>query len=148
MALATRVDRPLMRVSAGRLRLSFVIPALLLICRGARTGTRREVPLLYVPAGNDVLLIGSNGGRTRDPAWCHNLRQHPDVECAIAGERRAFAAVELTGSERDRAWQQALAVYPGYRRYAGRAGRRIPVFRLHPRVPTEPSATTGEISES
>jgi hypothetical protein len=63
MRLATRVDRPLMRKSGGRLRLSFVMPLVLLRCPGARTGIVREVPLLYVPDGTNVVLIGSNGGQ-------------------------------------------------------------------------------------
>jgi hypothetical protein len=67
MHLATIVDRPLLRLGNGRLRLSFVVPMLLLTCRGARTGARREVPLLYVPDGGNVLLIGSNGGSLMSP---------------------------------------------------------------------------------
>ncbi len=68
MHLATRVDRPLLRLTNGRLRLSFVVPMLLLNCRGAKSGELREVPLLYVADGENVLLIGSNGGKpTRPP---------------------------------------------------------------------------------
>ena len=77
MHLATWVDRPLMRWTAARVRLSFVIPTLLLNCRGAKSGLLREVPLLYVPEGEDVVLIGSNGGKTVAPAWCHNLCHEP-----------------------------------------------------------------------
>ncbi len=130
MRLATWVDRPLMRISSGRLRLSFVIPTLLLRCPGARTGRMREVPLLYVPDGDNVLLIGSNGGQARSPAWCHNLRRRKQVVCLLHGEEVCFETAELAGRRREEAWQRAVAVYPGYARYAERAGRLIPVFRL------------------
>ena len=135
MHLATWVDRPLLKLSAGRWRLSFVVPVLLLRCRGARTGRLREVPLMFVPDDDAPLLIGSNGGRSRDPAWCHNLRHGPDVSCVVDGAERHFRAVELGQADRPRAWQSAVALYPGYARYAQRAQRTIPLFRLIPREP-------------
>ena len=132
MHLATWVDRPMLRATKGRLRLSFVIPMLLLRCRGAQTGIEREVPLLYVPVGDAVLLIGSNGGQTRDPAWCHNLRAQSEVRCLFRGEELKFAARELSGSEHTSAWEDAVGVYPGYVRYQERVERKIPLFRLDP----------------
>lgn len=132
MRVATVVDRPLMRASGGRLRLSFVIPCLLLCCRGARTGRTREVPLLYVPDGPDLLLIGSGGGSEREPAWCSNLRAGPEVICVRGGRSERRRAVELTGESRQAAWEKAVIVYPGYGRYQTRVARQIPVFRLVP----------------
>jgi deazaflavin-dependent oxidoreductase (nitroreductase family) len=135
MHLAAWVDRPLMRLTTGRIRLSFVVPMLLLSCRGAKSGLLREVPLLYVPDGDHVLLMGSNGGQTHEPAWCHNLRHEPRVSCALKGRVRKFRARELCGAEREEAWRGAVAVYPGYDRYAQRVERLIPVFRLVPEGP-------------
>lgn len=132
LRLATVVDRPLMRWSRGRLRLSFVIPLVLLRVRGARSGVLREVPLLCVPDGEDLILVASNGGRPRAPAWSHNLRAHPSVEGVRAGRRRRYRAEELSGPARADAWAKARAVYPGYDRYAARVARTIPVFRLRP----------------
>ena len=130
MKLATVVDRPLMRLSAGRLRLSFVIPMVLMDVRGARSGVVRSVPLLFVPDDLDLLLVASNGGQSRHPGWCFNLRAHPEVSCTLRGRTAPYTARELSGAERSRAWDLALSVYPGYARYAERAGRQIPVFRL------------------
>lgn len=132
MHFATRIDRPLIKATKGRLRLSFVIPVLLLHCRGAKSGMERELPLLYVPAGEGVLVVGSNGGQVRDPAWCHNLRAQPSVRCTFGGRERSFAARELSGSERTLAWEDAVGVYPGYVRYQARVERKIPLFRLEP----------------
>lgn len=130
MRLATVVDRPLLRLTTGRLRLSFVIPCLLLRCRGARTGKLREVPLLYVPDGDDVLLVGSGGGGEREPAWCANLRAEPRVECDRLGCTEYREAEELADEARDLAWTRAIVAYPGYARYQERISREIPVFRL------------------
>lgn len=130
LRVATLIDRPLMRWSAGRLRLSFVIPLVLLRVRGARSGALREVPLLCVPDGDDLILVASNGGRPREPAWAHNLRAHPDVKGLRDGRSRRYRAEELAGTARSDAWKKATAVHPGYDRYAERASRPIAVFRL------------------
>ncbi len=130
MRFATWVDRPLLKVSRGRLRLSFVIPCLLLRVRGAKTGVLREVPLLYVSDGEDVLLVGSGGGAVRRPAWCANLEAHPEVETVRQGRVEKRLARKLTGAERAEAWSLAVNVYPGYASYQVRVSREIPVFRL------------------
>ena len=132
MHFATWIDRPLLRATKGRLRLSFVIPVLLLHCRGAKTGIEREVPLLYVPLEDAVLLIGSNGGQARDPAWCYNLRAEPEVRCTFRGKEGSFVAQELSGAEHALAWEDAVTVYPGYVRYQAQVERKIPLFRLDP----------------
>ncbi len=130
MTIASVIDRPLLRISRGRLRLSFVIPCLLLRVRGARSGVIREVPLLYVPDGDDVLLVGSGGGAEREPAWVHNLRANPEVVTLRGGREERRRATVLTGAERSEAWQLAVATYPGFRYYQARLAREIPVFRL------------------
>ena len=128
--IASTVDRPLLKASRGRIRLSFVIPCLLLRVRGARTGLLREVPLLYVPDGDDVLLVGSGGGSESEPGWSRNLRVNPEVTTMRSGRVEARRSLLLTGCDRDRAWNLAVAVYPGFERYQARVAREIPVFRL------------------
>lgn len=147
MRLATRVDPPLMRLSGGRLRLSFVIPVLLLHCTGARTGKPRTLPLLYVPgpcsaAAEDgsggperLLLIASNAGQDRHPAWYFNLLAEPQVGCVIDGIKRKYIAKLLTQEARSAAFHRASLIYPGYVRYAQRCEREIGVFELEIRDP-------------
>jgi deazaflavin-dependent oxidoreductase (nitroreductase family) len=130
MRFATAVDGPLLKLSRGRVRLSFVIPCVLLRTRGFRSGRQREVPLLYVPDGDDLLVVGSGGGSVREPAWCANLRAEPLVECVRSGRVEARRAEELKGEDRARAWQRALLVYPGYESYQARLDREIPIFCL------------------
>lgn len=130
MRFAAFVDRPLLKMSRGRFRLSFVIPCLLLRVRGARTGLIREVPLLYVPDGDHVLLIGSGGGAEQEPAWALNLRTNPEVSILRAGREEVRRSTLLAGADRARCWQLAVAAYPGFERYQARVSREIPVFRL------------------
>lgn len=130
LRLATRIDRPLMRVSRGRWRLSFIIPCVLIECRGVRSGLLREVPLLCVPDGDNLLVVGSNGGAEREPAWCANLRAAPDIRARYSGRDLSLKAVELEGAQRARAWLLATDAYPGYEQYQARLSRQIPLFRL------------------
>lgn len=127
------LDRPLLRLSRGRLSVSLGQPVLLLETRGARSGRPRATPLVYLQDGENVVLIASNGGRPGHPAWYHNLRAHPEASLTLRGVTRRFRAREATGEERERLWQRAVDFYPGYDTYQARAGsRRIPVLVLAP----------------
>ncbi len=71
-----------MKATRGRVKLNVAVPMVVLTSMGARTGVWREVPLAYFTDGDDVILIASNYGSKRHPAWYHNLRANPDVSCA------------------------------------------------------------------
>lgn len=135
-----------MRMSAGRWRLSFVIPCVLIECRGVRSGRLREVPLLCVPDGDSLLVVGSNGGAEQEPAWCANLRACPEIRAKHSGRELSLRAVELDGEQRARAWRLATDVYPGYLRYQARLSRRIPLFSLVPQRDERPPDQSAGIT--
>ncbi len=127
------IDRPLLRLSGGRVSVSLGQPVLLLTTRGAKTGQLRSTPLLYVADGDNVVLIASNGGRSRHPAWYHNLRAHLEATLTVRGRSGQYQAREVTGEERERLWKKSLELNPGYATYQERAGKRlIPVMLLMP----------------
>ena len=108
-------------------------PMLLLDHVGAKSGTRRTSPLIYVEDGRDVVIVASKGGHPKHPAWYHNLLAHPDTTVQIGRERRAVHAHVADPDERARLWPMAVAVYGPYRDYQERTGREIPVVVLSPR---------------
>lgn len=133
--VANRIDRRLLRWTNGRVGM-FVGQAVgLLYVRGAKSGAIRETPLLYTPDGERFLLVASNAGSSRHPAWYHNVTANPDVEfLPRGGPRGPYRARELEGAERDAAWAKVNDHYAGYETYQGRTGgRRIPVIALEPR---------------
>lgn len=133
--IAHHVDRLALRLSGGRQTLSALlagIPTIILTARGARSGKRRSVPLLGVPAGEEIVVIASNWGQAKHPAWYHNVRANPEVEVTRDGRSERYVAREAAGDERERYWQHAVAVYPGFAAYRRRAGRQIPVIVLSP----------------
>jgi deazaflavin-dependent oxidoreductase (nitroreductase family) len=128
----THADRRLLPRTGGRVSLTPRAPVAVLETVGARTGQTRRTPLLYVADGDDLVVVASNGGGSRDPAWLHNVRARPDVRVLAAGrgweERRARVA---GGAERARLWDLACDLYAGYEVYQRRAGARsLPVVVL------------------
>jgi deazaflavin-dependent oxidoreductase (nitroreductase family) len=125
------------RASGGRIghRLPGVgAPMLLLDHVGARSGTKRTSPLLYLADGDDLVIVASKGGYPKNPAWFHNLVAHPDTTVQVGRERRAVHARIATAEERDRLWPLVVELYSGYGDYQQRSkGREIPLVVLEPR---------------
>ncbi len=126
----------LYRASGGRIGHS--IPGvggkmLLLDHVGAKSGTKRTSPLLYVKDGADVVIVASKGGFPKHPAWYHNLIANPDTTVRIGAERRRVHARVATPEERERLWRKAVKAYGGYEDYQVRTDRQIPLVVLEPR---------------
>ena len=129
------VDGAALRLSGGRTTASALfsgLPIIQLTTIGAKSGQPRTVPLVGIPDGDRLILIASNWGQTKHPAWYHNVRANPIVIVTRDGQARAYKAREVTGEERAACWARAVALYPGYRGYAARAGRGIPVVVVEP----------------
>jgi deazaflavin-dependent oxidoreductase (nitroreductase family) len=129
------IDRRLIPLSRGRLKVAMGQPILLLHTRGARSGQPRTTPLLYTPSDDGYLIVASKAGAQHHPAWYHNIRAHPDdVAIELDGARIPVRSRIAEGPERDRLWQRVNDNYNGYDTYQARAGDRlIPVVLLEPR---------------
>lgn len=107
------------------------LPLVMLTTVGARTGARRTVPVLGIPDGERLIVIASNFGQRRNPAWYYNLKADPCAMVTVDGVTRQVEATELTGSERERCFQLGVRINPGWLRYRARAAHReIPVIML------------------
>jgi deazaflavin-dependent oxidoreductase (nitroreductase family) len=128
------IDRKLIPLTRGRLKVALGQPIVLLHTRGARSGQPRTTPLLYTPHAEGFIIVASKAGAAHHPAWYHNIRAHPDdVAVEISGRRIPVHAREVKGRERDDLWRRANDNYNGYQRYQARTGNRIiPVLLLKP----------------
>jgi F420H(2)-dependent quinone reductase len=99
---------------------------------GAKSGTLRTSPLLFVPDGESLVLVASKGGFPKHPAWFHNLRANPETYVQVGAERRRVRARVATAEERPRLWDEAVAIWPGYEDYRRRTDREIPLVILEP----------------
>ncbi len=132
-AIIWKLDPHLLRLTRGRLGFGLLLPTALLETRGARTGQARRNAVIYFHDGERVTIVASKLGMPHHPAWFHNLRAHPDV---TLGGQPFRAEVVDDPTERERLWELADRVFPGYAAYrerARRAGRTIPIVQLAPR---------------
>jgi len=130
----TPVDRLLFRISGGRLKLSApMIPSLTLFTTGAKTGLRRETPLMCFPRDDGSWFVaGSNFGREQHPAWSTNLIAHPEAEVHYRGRTTPVHARLLDAAQAEATWPVLERQWPHYRDYEKTAHRSIRIFALEP----------------
>jgi deazaflavin-dependent oxidoreductase (nitroreductase family) len=133
LALITTVHRALYRATGGRIgaRLRGA-DMLLLATLGRRSGQQRVTPLLYVADGERFVVVASNAGDDRHPAWLLNLRKQPAAEIQIGPRKLRVRALEASDAEAERLWPKLLASYPNFHDYRTHARRHIPVVMLEP----------------
>lgn len=100
---------------------------------GAKTGQRRDIPLMYVPYKEGVLLVASLGGAPKNPTWYYNLVAHPDIDVRVKDKSLRLRARLASPSEKAQLWPICVEHYPPYEDYTQRTNRDIPVFICEPR---------------
>ena len=121
------------RATRGRLGGNLAgLPMLLLTTTGRRTGEHRTSPLPYftIEATGELVIVGSNNGAPRDPAWWLNLKANPEATIQVMGDRSVARARLAVGEERARLWPDLVAFNRPWEKYAERATRLIPVVIL------------------
>jgi deazaflavin-dependent oxidoreductase (nitroreductase family) len=108
--------------------------SLLLTHVGHKTGRVYTIPLLYVSDGERFVVVGSNAGDAKPPAWWRNLEARPDARVQVGARVYAVRARLAQGEERARLWAVLVANYRDYARYARRTrgNRELPVVVLEP----------------
>ncbi|MDX6739467.1 nitroreductase family deazaflavin-dependent oxidoreductase [Actinocorallia sp. A-T 12471] len=127
------LDRGLHRITGGRMMLAqALIPTLYLTTTGAKSGQPRVTPLLCMPEDGGWIVVGSNFGQDKHPAWTGNLLKQPRASVEFRKRTYDVTGVLLEGAEREETWTRLNALWPVFRRYQSRAERDLRVFRLTP----------------
>jgi deazaflavin-dependent oxidoreductase (nitroreductase family) len=128
-----KLNVPLYRMSGGRLfgKVNRA-PVLLLTTTGRKSGLPRTTPVVYLADGKNFVVIGSNAGHNRTPAWSLNLKARPQAEIEIGHRHRTVRARVAVGEERSDLWRRHNEQYSGFDEYEARTGRDIAVFVLEP----------------
>jgi deazaflavin-dependent oxidoreductase (nitroreductase family) len=135
----TRLHAAIYRLTRGRV-LGRVggQPVLLLETAGRRTGQPRTTPVQYLADGDTFVVVASNAGAARPPAWYLNLRASPHAQVQVGERTIDVRAQEAAGQERAELWQRMTAANRYLERAARKAGRDLPVMALVPSPPTTP----------
>jgi deazaflavin-dependent oxidoreductase (nitroreductase family) len=128
---AGKMNVPVYRASGGRLmgRVGRA-PVLLLTTTGRKSGQKRTAPVVYLADGERMIVIGSNAGNHRVPAWSLNLKAEPTAEVEVGRRRIAVRARVAEGEERAELWRKANEQYAGFDDYETRTSRDIALFVL------------------
>nr|WP_281248363.1 nitroreductase family deazaflavin-dependent oxidoreductase [Cryptosporangium aurantiacum] len=105
-------------------------PTLLLTTRGRRTGALRRTALIYGRDGENYLLVASNGGADRHPAWYLNLTADPAVTVQVGSEVFAATARTADAAEKAALWERMTEVFPRYDLYRTKTERDLPLVIL------------------
>jgi hypothetical protein len=63
------IDKRLMPLTRGRIKIGLRQPVCILHARGAKSGESRVTPLLCTPDGDRLVLVTSKAGAERDELW-------------------------------------------------------------------------------
>lgn len=138
------LHQALYRASGGRVGGSiWGLRILLLTTTGRKTGTSRTTPLCFLPDGEDLVVVASNGGMDWFPAWWLNLSQQPRATVQVGRSRRTVVARQASPEERARLWAELTAIAPGYLKYQQRTRREIPLGILQPAEQLADEAEAG-----
>lgn len=129
------LHRSLYRLTGGMIgHRSGLGPMLLITTTGRKSAQKRTTPLLYMPDGDDFVVVGSNGGRDAPPSWLLNLEADPRASVQVGRETKTVDAHVLRGPDKQAIWPRMLDHYSGWAYYQQLTEREIPVVRLVPRA--------------
>ena len=131
---AGKMNIPLYRASGGRLMGKIGrAPVLLLTTTGRKSGQPRTAPVVYLADEGRFVVINTNAGNGRIPAWSLNLRANPEAEIEVGRKKLGVRARVAEGEERADLWRKHNVQYAGFDEYADKLDRDISVIVLEPR---------------
>ena len=132
LKLMTRLHVFLHRLSGGGLNKLGNDEVCFVTMIGAKSGRTLTIPLMYVPHGEGVMLVASQGGAPKNPVWYGNLVKHPDIEVNHRGSSTKLHARLATAAEKPALWPICDQHYAPYADYRTRTTRDIPIFVCEP----------------
>jgi deazaflavin-dependent oxidoreductase (nitroreductase family) len=129
----TKMNNAVYKASGGKVWKTFGgAPVCLMTTTGRKSGQPRTVSLICLRQGDDVVVVGSQGGMPTHPAWYLNLVDHPGCEIQIGATTGRYVARVVDSAEKAQLWPKLLEMYSGYDEYQARTERDIPVIVCSP----------------
>jgi deazaflavin-dependent oxidoreductase (nitroreductase family) len=99
---------------------------------GRKTGRTLIVPLIYGMVKGEIVIVASKGGAPSHPGWYLNIVAGKELEVQIATQAFRAHWREPANAERQRIWNQMVAIYPPYAEYQESTDRLIPLVVMKP----------------
>ena len=129
----TSVNMWVLIKSKGHLGNSFLgVPVLLLHSVGFKSGNERVTPLFYFKKDGKVIIVGSNGGNPKNPAWVKNVTLVPEIKINIKGKEVDVKAHLADEDEQDLYWPMVIETFAVWQRFQERSERQFPIVVLEP----------------
>src|ERR1700738_2539098 len=96
---------------------------LILATKGRRSSEPRKAPLIYGEHDGDLLVVASKGGSPEPPAWYVNLREDPEVEVQVRGDKFRARARDASEAEKPELWKIMTDHWPAYDEYQTKTDR-------------------------
>ena len=133
LRMVGKLNAPVYRLTGGRVGGKVGKgPVLLLTTTGRKSGQQRTAPVVYLADGEDFVVINTNAGNAKVPAWSLNLRANPEAEVEVGRNRTKVRARLAEGDERADLWRRHMEQYSGWDYYESKLDREIGVFVLGP----------------
>ena len=106
------------------------VPTLLLTTKGRKSGELRRTALIYGEHDGAYLLVASQGGADKHPAWYLNLEANPEVYVQVGADKFTARARTAEAEEKPELWAAMTKIWPPYDEYQAKTQRQIPVVVL------------------
>jgi deazaflavin-dependent oxidoreductase (nitroreductase family) len=98
--------------------------------KGAKSGEKRENPVVYTRDGDNYVIIASKGGAPTNPSWYHNLVAHPEVTVEVGDDKFKARARTADDQNYERLYANHAKYMPQFNDYRQKTSRKIPVVIL------------------
>ena len=98
--------------------------------KGAKSGEKRENPVVYTRDGDNYVIVASKGGAPMHPSWYHNLLAHTEVTVEVGDETFKAHARPADDHDYERLYQNHAKYMPAFNDYRQKTTRKIPVVIL------------------
>jgi deazaflavin-dependent oxidoreductase (nitroreductase family) len=134
LRLATRLQVSVFRATNGKMMNKFVggYPVCIVTSTGAKSAAIRRIALIHLPLGESKLLVASQGGMDKMPAWYFNIKANPRIQIMVNGSEKDYVARRVSDEEKATLWPHLCVLYPDFDEYQARTDRNIPVFSCDP----------------
>ena len=115
----------------GRIGHNLWQPMVLMHTIGAKSGVVRTTPVQYYPLDSaGIIVLASNNGQVKPPAWWFNIQSTPEFTIQVGREKRRVRAETVNAQRRQQLWPLMRAQNSNIDGYAEQSGRELPVILL------------------